>query len=232
MTDGLGILLNGAILPGTEWVVRDSRAWFAADDADAPPRRHWPITQGVFHWTGGTAKVGADAAAAVVRAMKGRLRDDGSLMSVSCHFVVSWDGIVTQVCDLARMAIHAGRVLNRDGYGVEQCWPGSEKQMVRLGAHGFVQRRIADGERIDCMKPAEVMIAASVRLAEVLASQAPSTRIVIPRRVPASSQRLRPAAAAAFRGVCEHVHSPGSTKLDCAGYVTDALVANGWARAA
>jgi hypothetical protein len=163
--------------------------------------------------------------------MKARLRTDGSLMSVSCHFVVSWDGLVLQVCDLARKAIHAGTVLNRDGIGVEQCWPGSERQMVKLGAAGYVQRRTADGNPIDCMRPSEAMLASSCRLAETLAALPASTRVEIPRLVPATTARMKPAAAARFRGVCEHVHSPGSTKLDCAGYVVDALAGRGWARA-
>lgn len=225
-----GILLHGVALPGTDWVLRDSRAWFAPDYADAPPRKHWPITQVVYHWTAGAAHVGPDAARTVVRNMKARLRPDGSQMSVSCHFVVGWDGRVFQVCDLARMAIHAGRVLNRDGIGVEQCWPGTERQMMRLGAAGYVQRRTADGHELDCMRPSEPMLEASCRLAETLAALPASTRVEIPRVVPAGAHRMKPGPAARFRGVCEHVHSPGSTKLDCAGYVVDALAARGWAR--
>ena len=225
-----GILLNGQRLPGTDWILRDSRAWFAADDADAPPRRHWPVTTVTYHWTGGAAKVGPEAGRDVVRNMKARKRDDGSLMSVSCHFVVSWDGMVFQVADLARMTIHAGRVLNRDGIGVEQCWPGYEGQMLKLGGNGGVQRRLVNGSRVDCMMPSPLMLEASMRLAETLASLPSSTRIAVPRVV-APQRRLRPAEAAAFRGACEHASSPGSGKLDCAWYVTDALAANGWQRA-
>jgi hypothetical protein len=229
----VGLLLGGAVLPGTEWILRDSRAWFdpVADAVDVPARRHWPITQAVYHWTGGHCHVGPDAAMRVVRAMKGRLRGDGSPMSVSCHFVVSWDGLVFQVADLDRMAIHAGRVLNRDGIGVEQCWPGYESQAVRLGVRGGqTTARAADGHRVSVLRPAEQMIDASVRLANTLASLPPSTRVRIPRVVPRDTGRMRPGAAAAFRGVCEHVHSPGSTKEDCAGLVIDALAASGWSR--
>lgn len=225
-----GIVVGGVVLPGTEWVLRDPHAWFAPDYADAPPRKYWPITQMVFHWTGGMPHTSADAAQTVVRNMKARLRVDGTEMSVSCHFVVSWDGVVFQVCDLARMAIHAGRVLNRDGIGIEQCWPGTERQMMKLRANGYVQRRFADGNELDCMRPSEAMINASCRLAEALVVAPASARIQIPRVVPASTKRMRSRAAASFRGACEHVHSPGSKKLDCAGYVIDALAARGWAR--
>lgn len=233
MTVERGIVLNGVVLPGTDFVLRDTLAWFdpVKDAADVPKRVHWPITQIVYHWTAGHAHLGGAAASRVVRAMKARLRTDGSLMSVSCHFVVSWDGLVFQVADLGRMAIHAGRVLNRDGIGVEQCWPGTERQMLKLGAAGQVQRRQCVEGPIDCMRPSESMLAASVRLAEAIAALPPSTRVHVPRVVPATTQRMKPAPAARFRGVCEHVHSPGSEKQDCAGYVVDALAAAGWARA-
>lgn len=228
-----GVVLNGVVLPGTEWILRDSRAWFPPDLADAPPRRHWPVTQMVAHWTGGRCRVGPDAARGVVDAMKARLRDDGTLMSVSCHFVISWDGLVFQVCDLARMTIHAGRVLNRDGIGTEMCWPGYESQAIRLAQGGGSTPRTVAGRRISIQTPAETMIASMVRLAETLASLPASTRIAIPRIVPKDTARLKPGAAALFKGVCEHLHSPGSEKEDCAGVVCDALVERvGWKRAA
>lgn len=227
-----GIVLRGQVLPGTSWVLRDSRAWFD-DLIDAPMRRTWPISQAVFHWTAGGAKVGPDTARDVVRNMKARKRPDGSLMSVSVTFVTSFDGMVFQVADLDRMCIHAGRVVNRASVSNENCFPGTETQMLRLGINGgYVERRTVGGHRIDCMKPSAAMIAANVRLAETLASLDPATGVAIPRIVPAGTERMSPAAAMRFRGSFEHCHAPGSTKLDHAGYVTDALAANGWKRTA
>ena len=227
-----GIVLNGQRLPGTDWILRDSRAWFV-DEADAPMRRTWPIRQLVFHWTAGTAKVGPEVARDVVRNMNARRREDGSLMSVSVTFVTSWDGMCFQVADLCRQTNHAGRVINRASVSNENAFPGSEAQMRRLGIQGgAVQRRTVGGHKIDCMVPSAAMLAANVRLAETLASLDPATGVAIPRIVPAGTDRMRPPEALRYAGALEHCHAPGSTKLDHAGYVVDALAANGWQRAA
>jgi hypothetical protein len=225
-----GILHRGVVLPGTGWILRDPLAWFDPDNADAPKRPGHLITQATFHWTAGRAHEGVDAARRVVRAMKARERPDGTLMSVSVHFVVTWDGRVFQVCDTGRMAIHAGRVINRASIGTELCWPGTESQMARLGLSGAVQRRQVGGRSLSTMRPSEELLGAAVRLAETLAGLPESTGIVIPRIVPAGTERMSPREARLYRGALEHCHSPGSEKVDCAGYVMDALATAGWSR--
>jgi hypothetical protein len=233
-----GLVINGVVQPNTPHILRDSRAWFdpVADAADAPPRKTWPITQACYHWTGGHHHVGADAALRVVRSMKARLRPDGSEMSVSCAFVISWDGMIFQVADLAVRAIHAGTVVNRCSVGVETCWSGYESQAKRLGIEGYqAQRRDVGGESVVCVRPSEALLSSCVVLAETLASLPATSGVQIPRAVPSSTKRYTGPQAARHRGALEHCHSPRATggpiKRDAAGFVVDALAGRGWARA-
>lgn len=221
-----GIVVGGRVLEGTERVLRDPAAEWRRGKDTRP--RQWPITALVGHWTGGHHRTGPGAGRAVWKAMDSRKNADGSDMSVSVHFVVSWDGLIWQTLDLAEAAIHVGdRNINARSIGVECCWAGTAKQAARLGAVDvFVERRIVNCSSISCIRPSDEIIDAWRWLCEVLTSpSAKSLGIDIPRTcAPMGRQFSRPEMRA-FRGVCEHFHVTGTTKVDAAGYLVEAL---GW----
>lgn len=228
-----GILYRGAVLPGTDWVVRDPRAWWADGDRGTVRQIEAPRVI-VGHWGGGAAHEGPSAALRQVRNMKAR-EDE-----VSCHFSISWDGIVTQTADLATGTIHCSRLWNRTGVGVETCWPGTEAQARRLGLHGgaVLPRRVL-GSGVRVYEPSDDLVAAWVRLAETLAAA-----LAIPRVVAPAERAMTAAEAREFRGAAEHYSTPYSVrqrartaagkpsgkKIDAAGLLLDALVARGWQR--
>lgn len=219
-----GIVLDGQVLHGTEWVLRDSDAWWSWDEPrdrpDLRSRHGKPATLLVGHWTGGHPRTGPTAGPRVVRAMRGRLRDDGSLMDVSIHFVIGWDGLVWQCADLAVATVHVGRAINERSIGVETCWPGTATQAERLGVQGVVETRRVRGRPVECLRPSDELVASWARLARCLtvAGLAPG-RLEIPR---VTAREGMPIA-----GAGEHYCAP-TTKVDAAGYLLDALRADGW----
>lgn len=221
-----GILLDGAPLPGSGWVVRDPRAWWERGERGTCERTAGSCVL-VGHWTGGRCHEGPDAARRVVRAMKARRRPDGSLMSVGVHFVISWDGIVTQTADLGIGTIHVSRDWNRRGIGVEVCWPGTERQARALGYHGggVLPRRVA-GHGVRVYEPSDAAIAAWVRLAETLAAALPD----LPRELAPADRRMTRPEARRFRGAAEHFSAPHTEKVDAGGLLLGALAARGWVR--
>lgn len=216
-----GMVHDGRVIAGTEWVRRNSQAWWAWHEPKDRPdlrERRGDATLLVGHWTGGHCHEGDEAATKVVRAMKARLRADGSPMSVSVHFVVGWDGQVWQTADLKYAAIHAGKV-NGHSIGVETCWPGTYKNAQRLGIYGeSVVGAVTKNhrpQRFQCLKPSDELLEGWRKLAETLTSLPAETGIVIPRQV---DPHLK-------RGVGEHWMVPDSTKLDAAGFLVGHL---GW----
>jgi hypothetical protein len=122
-----------------------------------------PVRRCVWHWTAGGTRTGADAATRVVRAMKARTKPDGSPLSVGIHFVVSWDGIVTQSADLSTGTHHAGN-MNDGSIGVELTWPGTEGQARALRVDGghILPRRTAQG------RLSEIFGARTIKIDELL----------------------------------------------------------------
>jgi hypothetical protein len=226
VTTATGILYRGTALPGTGWVMRDPAAWWADGERGTCERTVDAPEVLVGHWTGGRMHTGPDSACRVVRAMKARLREDGSPMAVGVHFIIGADGITHQTADLAHGTIHVSRDWNRRGVGVELCWPGTERQARRLGYQGggVLPRRVA-GRGVRVYEPPDEQIAAWVRLAETLTAHLP-----IPRVVPAAAGRMTRAEARRWRGGAEHLHSASTRKVDAAGLLCDALAGAGWAR--
>jgi len=237
-----GLLVAGAVVPGTDLVRRHPDAgWDWARHLDRPDLRKRPsgkdTTLLVGHWSGGPIRIGDDVAPLTVAAMRARKRPDGTLMDVSAHFVIGWDGQVWQLADLALATVHVGGGLNPRSIGVETAWPGTAKQadsivaaLTRRGKpvpEGYRQPRERRLVRrrplvcLVCLKPSKALLSGWVRLAELLAALPASTGIVIPRQL---------AKAPGWRGVCEHQHAPKATKVDAAGYLVDALEAVGWGR--
>lgn len=215
-----GLLVAGQVVPDTEWVRRDSRAMWRAGDRGVRPRAS-TVDVLVGHWTAGPPRTGEDAGRRVFEAMRSRKRPDGSPLDVGVHFAIGWDGLAHQLADLALATVHVGvGAVNARSIGVECCWPGTVRQARALGAPATPQRVVVGSQRADVALPSPELVAAWVRLAELLASLG---GLAIPRQVPRSSARLTPAQQRRWKGAQEHCHVPNSTKLDAAGLLVGAL---------
>lgn len=232
MTVGRGIVIGGVVQPGTDWILRDSSAWWAADERGTKPRTG-PVDVLVGHWTASQPDTGPGAGPKTVRNMKARRRPDGTLMNVGIHFVIAWDGLVWQTCDLEVATIHVGNAaINARSIGVECDWPGTAAQASRLGVAGRTHRRVVAGSPVHVLDPAPEMIASWVGLADTLAAiRHPA--IALPRQVPHDRDgallvdRMKPKALRRYRGALEHLHMP-TTKIDAAGVLVNALAGAGW----
>lgn len=225
-----GIVLAGRVLPGTEWVHRDAAAWWAPGTNDTRSRVHGRATYSpgviVGHWTGGHHREGPGTARRVVAAMNARRREDGSDLSVSCHFVIGWDGLVWQTADLRDATVHVGdRVLLRRSIGVETAWCGYESQARKLGIEGVrVVTRALAGRATRLVAPSDALVASWVRLCGELAAA-----LGIPREVPAMPSAALPLSRARARvGAIEHAQVGNPDKRDAGGLLLEALRDSGW----
>ena len=222
-----GIVVRGRVIRGSERVLRDSSAWWTAGRETRP--RRWPIDLLVGHWTAGNPRTGPTAGPAVWRAMEARTGVGGRDLSVSVHFVISWDGLIWQTLDLEHAAVHVGhRPTIARSIGVETCWPGTVAQARRLGLDVWLsETRRVGSHRVQCVRPGDALVESWRWLGEVLAGEAAREHgIEIPRIAAPVDRRLTSTELASHRGACEHVHIPGSTKIDAAGYLVESL---GWA---
>lgn len=229
MTIERGLIYGGAVLPGTEWCTRDTGAMWRLGERGTRTRDGLPHLL-CGHWTAGPTRDGPSAGRSVYRAMRARQRPDGSPLDVGIHLVIGWDGLVHQLADLAIATVHVGSAgVNRRSIGVECCWPGTVAQAERLGVSGPSSRPRVAGRLAHVLLPSPEMLAAWVRLAETLATHLP-----VPRQVPLDRDgailrdRMTPRALAAWSGAIEHLHVPGTTKIDAAGYLVGALRDAGW----
>jgi hypothetical protein len=217
MTVAQGIVVDGTVLPGTGRVTRDSKAWWAPGNVGCRPRKGHVASLLVGHWTAGNPLTGPGTGAKVVRSMKARLSKDKSRpLDVGVHFVIGWDGLVWQTCDLALATTHVGyRPVILRSVGVETCWPGSMKQAKALGVAGKEVIGRARGARVRCLEPSPELLAAWTWLAETLAG-AQHPALAIPRRLAKTTKEA---------GALEHRDMPATTKVDAAGLLVGAL---GW----
>jgi hypothetical protein len=224
-----GIVHGGRVIGGTEWVLRDPSAWWDLTSSDVRPRNGHRPRLIVGHWGGGRHHVGPGAARKMVANMNARRREDGSDMSVSCGFVISWDGLCWQTADLDTATIHVGSrpVISRS-IGVEIAWCGYESQARRLGIDGVhILPRVVDGQRLRVVRPSDAIVETWARLCDTLA-----TVCGIPRVLPPTSTALLSAAELAQQeGAIEHMTLGGPQKRDAAGLLIEALAARGWASA-
>lgn len=224
-----GIVQGGEVIAGTEWVLRDPRAWWAPGTNDTMRRAGHRPRLITGHWTGGHHHEGPLAPVKVVRNVNARRRTDGSDMSVSMGFLVGWDGLCWQTADLDLATIHVGsRAVIRRSVGIEIAWCGYESQARRLGIDGAqVVTRTVGGQRLRVVRPSDAIVETWVRLCETLA-----TVCGIPRRVPRSSTAILSAAELRTReGAIEHLTLGSAMKRDAAGLLLDELAARGWERA-
>jgi hypothetical protein len=223
-----GIIHGGRVLSKRfDRVIRDPSAMWQKGRETRP--RKLPVNLHISHWTAGPAREGLDAGRKLFAAMEARKGQDGERdLTVSINFSVSWDGLIFQHLDLRTCAaVHVGR---RDVYSrsvaTEFMWPGSSKQARELGLAHKPELRAWGSQRIECMPPSAAMLEAARWLFDALASLGEETdgEIVIPR-IAAPRRRLSVPEMRPFRGFGEHGSMPGSTKIDCAGYMLDALEA-------
>lgn len=237
-----GLVVRGRVVPGTELVRRiPGVGWSWETVAHRPDLKKRPegriVDLSTWHWTAGPIRVGEDVPRETFAKMLARKRDDGSDMSVSIHLVVGWDGIPWQLADLGLATIHAGRAIDPRAIGTELTWPGSasnaraiaatlqgRKRAVHPGYLTAPEMRLSRGHRLACLPPSPELLQGAVALAELLTTLPAELGIVIPRQLAS----IDGVVTARDRGAHEHQHVAGSKKLDCAGYVVDALAAAGW----
>lgn len=227
MTFPRGIIHGGRVLsPRFDRVMRDPAAMWAKGRETRP--RKLPIDLHIAHWTAGHPRTGLDAGAKFFRAVEGRKNKRGEDLTVSVNFSISWDGLIWQHLDLRTCAsVHVGRrdVIERSISG-EFMWPGTTRQARELGYDHAPELRTWGAQRIECMPPSAAMMEAARWLFDAMCDLGDETdgEIAIPR-IAAPRERLTVREMRAFRGFAEHGSMPGSTKIDCAGYMLDALEA-------
>lgn len=226
MTFPRGIIHGGRVLSARfDRVMRDPSAMWSRGRETRP--RKLPVNLHISHWTAGPAREGLTAGRKLFDAMEARKGQDGQRdLTVSINFSVSWDGVIFQHLDLRTCAaVHVGR---RDVYerslGTEFMWPGSTQQARKLGYEHTPELRMWGSQRIECMPPSEAMMEAARWLFDAMCDLGEETdgEINIPR-IAAPRRRLSVAEMRAFRGFGEHGSMPGSTKIDCAGYMLDVI---------
>lgn len=217
MTIERGLLINGEVVPGTEFIIRDSNAWW---DWDNPKDRHDLVKRAgtdidllVGHWTAGTAGDDevTDDGPTVVRRMKARKskKYENEPLKCAVEFVIAanddpdddGEAPIWQCMDLGKTAgIHVGnRGICRRAVGVE---------VVNIGVNWYRRngkkvpwnprnRDLVDVQLLGRKRqytdffPAQYM--AWRHLAETLSSldSFPEYGVHIPRVVPGKDDQLR-----------------------------------------
>jgi hypothetical protein len=235
-----GLVIAGRVIPGTEWCIRDSSAWFKPGTLGT--RERDPLINVLGgHWTAGEAGTGSydDDGLRVYRVMRSRLRTDGTPMDVGIHFVVGACADadpfaqVWQLADPGLVAcVHVGdRAINKRSIGVEVVSAGLPGPLNQRNRPTTIVALLGRMKTVLRFYPGQV--AAWVRLAEALAALDGTAGISIPRRVPAfgASRRLSRTEARRWAGGLEHLHIPSTTKIDAAGLLVEPLADAGWERA-
>lgn len=248
-----GFIVNGVVVPGTEWVRRDPRYFFGPGDRGARPRDP-VIDLAVNHWTAGEAGArdpdGAgpltefdDDGARVVSVMRGRFKD-GRPLHVGITFVVGACGPddeyapVFQTADPGVIAcVHVGKSwINSRSIGTEFVSAGvpgptdiRKRPQVTVPFLGFKTKTVLG------FYPGQIR--SGVRLMDLLTRDDLPGGIRIPRRVPGVSgasrrvfahRRFTVQEARRWRGIMEHYLVPGTTKSDAAGLTLEALADAGY----
>jgi hypothetical protein len=224
MTIAHGIVVGGVPIPGTERVVRDSRAWWT-EGRETRPRAGAAVDMLIGHWTAGPARTGPGAGLSLFRAMEARTNRDGEDLSVSVQLSISWDGLVWQHADLEAGCVHVGaRPIIRRSIGVECMWPGTTGQAARLAVAGPSVRREIDGVRVSCLTPSDALLESWRWLCDALTgTEARALGVRIPRRT-LGLRRTLGELARSPGGVGEHATLPrgAPVKIDACGLLMEA----------
>lgn len=247
-----GIVVDGQVLTGTEFVLREADAWWDPADADdryqlRPRADRVDILCG--HWTAGEAgtKTNEDDGRRVVSVMKRRKsrKRPGRRLKVSVQFVIGACGPdddyapVWQTMDLGGRfaATHVGRgSINARSIGVE---------VVSAGLDGAANVRDREEIEVELLgRKREVLafypgqLRAWVRLANALAGKCLPGGIEIPKHIPAQlledgSTRVLPRRfttkeLGAWSGAMEHYLMDNTRKVDAGTLLLDALLSDGW----
>ena len=224
-----GLLIDGKVVEGTEWILRDSAAWYTGGDDDVYPRLQ-KIRLCTYHWTAGPRRAGLNAAQRTYAAMQARRKDNGAEMSVSAQMVLSDAGQMFQLADLRLCCVHADMLFNRRGVSVEYTFPGTVENAEKINSPvGVVEQRELLGRRIDCLLPSSAALATAVRFSELLVSLK-HPRLAMERVAYTQRDRMTRTEMANASGVLEHYHAESTKKIDVAGYFVDAHAAAGWHR--
>lgn len=219
-----GIVVGGRVIPGTERVIRDSRAWWT-EGRETRLRAGATVDMLIGHWTAGPARTGPGAGLSLWRAMEARLNAHGEDLSVSVQLSISWDGLVFQHADLEVGCVHVGaRPIIRRSIGVECMWPGTQAQASRLAVAGPAVSREIDGGRARCLLPSDELLASWRWLADTLTGpEAHAAGLRIPRRTLGLRRTLYELARSGG-GVGEHATLPRGVpvKIDACGLLMDA----------
>lgn len=218
MTIAHGIVVGGVPIPGTERVIRDSRAWWSPGTHDTRPRRGAKIRKVRGHWSAGHYRTGPGAGLSLFRAMESRKNDEGEDLHVSVHHSISADGLIWQHLDHETASIDVGhRPAILDGVSCEVMWPGTFRQAVKLDVEDpRPVARVWDGARVMCVRPTDEQLEAWRWLCDVVCKAHGIPRVVAPQH------RLTAAQLARFSGVCEHGSLPDTPKIDACGLLMDA----------
>lgn len=226
-----GLILGGQIVPGTDEVLSDSRFWVDAGHHSTRDRQGAKVELVTLHWTAGHTSHEDSAGPNTFAAMLARKRPDGSPLDCMVNFVVGWGGSIWQLADVLTACVHVGnRDVIRRSVSVEHRWPGTHKGAVRLGYDAPHRKVHVVGDRdVEIMEPSSELLAASQRLAEMLAAL-DHPRVSIPRIVPTTNARMTSDVMRKRAGAVEHGQMPGSTKIDCCGVLNENLADIGWQR--
>lgn len=242
-----GLVIAGEVVPATEWIRRDPAHWWSSGRGTR--RRAETVDLLVGHWTAGEAGTRDhdgdgpltaydDDGPRVVRVMRGRKNGrTGAPLNVGIHFVIgacdpaSDFAPIWQTADPGLTAtVHLGSGwINARSIGVEVVSAG-------LPGPADVRRRPRArvpllGREVEVLRFYRGQIATWVALAELLAALDGERGIRIPRVVPAfgADRRFTAEELRGYAGAMEHLHAPGTRKIDAGGTLIAALAAAGWA---
>lgn len=237
-----GLMLGGLVVPGTDWIIRDSSAWWKPSDYGAKHRDpSTEINVLTGHWTAGEAgaRRADDDGPFIVRVMRNRpsnVYPPPAKMKVSITFVIGADGTVWQTMDpLTTVAIHVGDSrINARSVGVEVVNPGTgpmvaQRPRATVKLRMFPSLKQPQGRIVKQRAFYPTQIASWVDLCETLTEHLP-----IPRQVPRAAgggleiERFTTPESRRWNGAMEHYHVPSTTKVDAGTQLMRALIDAGW----
>lgn len=175
------------------------------------------------HWTSGTGgKTFADDLDTVWKRMRARKNPDGKPLKVSVHYLIGRDGRIAQYADPATTVCYGcgNSAVNSRAIHIEVVSPGVGRPSEKYPSH--VVERVVRGRKVKCLAFLPAQIESWRELVWHLCAVHD-----IPRMAVVRTTALSPQEAKTFSGVMEHLHVPGTTKIDAAGMLCDAAFAGG-----